>query len=37
MDEAGDILVFLSATNQKKQWKDWQDIIEYAQELKKLI
>lgn len=37
MDEGGDILVFLSATNEKKEDKNWEDIVEYAQELKKLI
>lgn len=37
MDEAGDVLVFLSATNDKKEDKDWPEIIRYALELKKMI
>ena len=30
MDEAGDILVFLSATNEKKEEKNWDEIVSYA-------
>ena len=37
MDEIGDILVFLSSTREKKEDKNWLDLIEYAEELKKVI
>ena len=30
MDEIGDILVFLSSTSEKKEDKDWFELIEYA-------
>ena len=37
MDEIGDILVFLSSTNEKNDDKNWPDIIEYAEELKSIL